>query len=84
MMILLILLFIISLLALSSFVHTFFLLRLVIIILVIAKTILFGIAMPMLHDLNSQNVTITWYRLSRLLFCLSHTLSPFLTLLNQK
>ena len=35
---------------------------------------LFGIAMPMLHDLTSRNVTITWYRLSRLKVCLSHTL----------
>ena len=36
-------------------------------------------ASPMLHHLNFQNVTITWYRLSRSKVYLSHTLSTFLT-----
>ena len=37
-----------------------------------------------LHDPNFQNVTITWYRLSRFTVYLSHTLSTFLTPLNQE
>ena len=41
-------------------------------------------AEPILHDPNFQNVTITWYRLSRFTVYLSHTLSTFLTLLNQE
>ena len=36
------------------------------------------------HHLHSQNVTITWYRLSRLTVYSSHTLSTFLTPLNQE
>ena len=40
--------------------------------------------MPNLHDSNFQNVTITWYRLSMLMVYPSHTLSTFLTPLNQE
>ena len=40
--------------------------------------------MPNLHDSNFQNVTITWYRLSILMVYPSHTLSTFLTPLNQE
>ena len=41
-------------------------------------------AEPILHDPNFQNVTITWYRLSRLTVYPSHTLLTFLTPLNQE
>ena len=40
-------------------------------------------AQPNLHDSNFQNVTITWYRLSKLMVYPSHTLQTFLTSLNQ-
>ena len=37
-----------------------------------------------IYDSNFQNVTITWYRLSMLMVYPSHTLSTFLTPLNQE
>ena len=41
-------------------------------------------AQPILHDSNFQTVTITWYRLSRSKVYSFHTLSTFLTPLNQE